>query len=375
MVKTVVSGILNQERQQILIEDGIITATGQLSKTDLEGATLIETNGELYPGFIDIHVHGGGGADTMDASPEAFQTIAKTHAAHGTTGLYLTTMTESPERIQRVMETLEPTFQSEGAQVLGFHLEGPFINPDYPGAHAQQHIIEPNIELLAEWIERSRHQVKIITVAPELPGAEALIRFATEQGIVVSMGHSAADLSDAQQGKAWGAQSVTHLFNAMSRFHHREPGLAGFGLSDEEIYVELIVDYRHVHPFVVKAMMRAMGEERLLLITDAMRAACMKDGIYELGGQMVFVRQGVATLSNGTIAGSTLTMDQAVRNLLDAGTLGKQEISRVTSQNQSHLLKLRKGVIAPSFDGDIIAFDERLQVTHTIVRGNLVFRK
>jgi N-acetylglucosamine-6-phosphate deacetylase len=374
-MKTVVSGILNDQRQQILIEEGIITKIGQLSAADLEGATRIETDGFLYPGFIDIHIHGGGGADTMDATEEAFRAIAQTHAAHGTTGLYLTTITESVDRTNRVMRALKPGFQSEGAQVLGFHLEGPFISPRKPGAHPIQHILEPSVTLLDEWIRLSKGQVKVMTIAPELPGAEALIRYARERGIMVSMGHSAATYAEAQKGKEWGAQSITHLFNAMNSMHHREPGLLGLGLSDDQIYVELIADFLHVHPAVVKSMIQSTGVDRLLLITDAIRATCMPDGVYELGGQMVEVREGKASLHDGTLAGSTLTLDQAVRNLIKKGYLKKGQISHVTARNQARLLGLKKGVLQPGFDGDVIALDDHLTVTHTIVAGRLVYRK
>jgi N-acetylglucosamine-6-phosphate deacetylase len=374
-MKTVVSGIHNGAEQHILIEDGIIRKVGLLSATELEGATKIDTGGELFPGFVDIHIHGGGGADTMDASPEAFQTIAQTHAQHGTTGLFLTTITESVDRTNQVMKALDPEFRSGGAKILGFHLEGPFINPKRPGAHPVRHILEPNVQLLQEWIRLSQGQVKLMTMAPEMPGAEALIRFARERGVVVSMGHSAATLQEAERGKEWGAQSITHLFNAMNGFHHRDASLANFGMADEEICIELIADYIHVHPAVCKAIVQARGTEHLLLITDAMRAACMGNGTYELGGQMVQVMEGKATLEDGTIAGSTLTIDRAVRNLVSSGTLSKTAISQVTSQNQSRLLGLNKGKLEIGFDGDIIALDKDLQVTHTIVAGQLVYRK
>jgi N-acetylglucosamine-6-phosphate deacetylase len=374
-MKTVVSGILHGKRQQILIEDGVITAIGDLSPTEREGALSIDTDGFLYPGWIDIHIHGGGGADTMDGTEDAFRTIARTHAAHGTTGLYLTTLTESVERIGRVMRALPPGFRSGGARVLGFHLEGPFISPKKAGAHPVQHIQEPSLSLLEEWIRLSQGQVKILTIAPERPGTEALIRFARQQGIVVSMGHSAATYEEAMRGKEWGAQSITHLFNAMNGLHHREPGLAGLGLSDEHLFVELIADGFHVHSAVMKSLWRAVGCERLLLITDAMRAACMPDGEYEWGGQPVKVCGGKATLADGTLAGSTLTLDQAVRQLLDAGILPKEEIAQVTARNQARLLGLNKGVLAPGYDGDLIALDEQWQVTHTIVGGELVYRK
>ncbi|UOF89847.1 amidohydrolase family protein [Fodinisporobacter ferrooxydans] len=228
---------------------------------------------------------------------------------------------------------------------------------------------------MGNWIRLSRNQVKIITLAPELNGAEPFIRFARKQGIMVSMGHSTATYQQAQLGKEWGAQSITHLFNAMNGLHHREPGLLGFGLSDNEIFVELIADYLHVHQAVVKVMIQSCGIERLLLITDAMRAACMCDGSYELGGQTVHVQSGRAALADGTIAGSTLTMDQAVRNLVLTGNLPKHAIAQVTSRNQAQLLGLNKGVIAQGYDGDMIALNENLEVTHTIVGGRLVYSK
>jgi N-acetylglucosamine-6-phosphate deacetylase len=374
-MKTVVAGWIRQKRQQILIEDGVIRKIGSLSPTDLEGAVRIDTDSALYPGFLDIHVHGGGGADTMDASPEAFRTIAQTHAAHGTTGLLLTTMTEHVDRIQQVLQTLTPGFDSGGAAILGFHLEGPFISPKRPGAQSVRHILEPNLELLDQWIRLAQGQMRLMTIAPELANAEAVIRFAAERGIVVSMGHSAATYEEARRGKTWGARSVTHLCNAMNGMHHREPGLFGFALEDDEMFVELIADFLHVHPAVVKMIVRTVGTERLLLMTDAMRAACMGDGVYELGGQTVHVQQGKAQLADGTIAGSTLTMDQAVRNLVGTGLLAHDAIGSVTACNQARLFGWKKGRLEVGYDGDVVALDADLHVTHTIVAGRLVYRK
>lgn len=341
-MKTVVSGIIEGKRQEILIVDGIIQAIGSISRTEMTGATLIDTEGRLIPGFIDIHVHGGGGADTMDASAEAFRTIAQAHAAHGTTALCLTTISDSVERLGKVLQTLPPSFCSGGAQILGFHLEGPFIHPQKSGAHDRRYLLTPSLELWKEWMGASQNQIKIITVAPEQSGAEELIRHASAQGVIVSLGHSNATYEQAMKGKEWGAKSVTHLFNAMNPFHHREPGLAGYALNDDDLYCELIADFYHVHPHAVQLLLRAKGTKRLCLVTDAMRAAGLADGRYEFGGRYVQVKEGKATLPDGTIAGSTLTLDRAMKNLAATGWLSWEELIRITSRNQARLLGLKK---------------------------------
>lgn len=374
MSKTIMSGKINGDVKQIKIEDGIITAIGDLADTDFVGATHVQTDGSLLPGYIDVHVHGGGGAEVMDGTEEAFEQVALTHAKHGTTGLLLTTVTASPEDLDRVFTAYQANRVRTGAEVLGFHLEGPFINPLKPGAQPKQHIIPPSIELFERWQSLSGGAIRYVTLAPEMAGAEPLVRIAAKQGVIIAMGHCNATSTQVSQAIEWGASSVTHLFNAMSPAGHREPGLAGTALGDERVMVELIADLIHVHPLMLKAAIRAKGREHVMLITDAVKAANMPEGEYGSGGHRVWVKNGAVRLEDGTLAGSTLTLDRAVRNLLGINALQPGDVNHVTSLNQSRLLSLPHGRIAVGAPANLIAVNEAWEVTHTVVRGRLVHR-
>lgn len=374
MSTVIMSGKIDGHVKQIKIEDGIITAIGDLMSSDFAGATHIQTDGNLLPGYIDVHVHGGGGAEVMEGTEDAFEQVALTHAKHGTTGLLLTTVTASPEALDKVFTAYEPGRTRNGAEVLGFHLEGPFINPTKPGAQPKEYIIPPSTALFERWQSLSGGAIRYVTMAPEVAGAEPLVKLAAEQGVIVAMGHCNAKSAQVSEAIEWGAKSVTHLFNAMSAAGHREPGLAGTALGDERVMVELIADLIHVHPLMLRAAIRAKGTEHVMLITDAVKAADMPEGEYGSGGHKVFVKNGAVRLEDGTLAGSTLTVDRAVRNLLGIKALQPGDVNQVTSLNQSRLLNLPHGRIAVGAPANLIAVDESWEVTHTIVRGRLVYR-
>lgn len=374
-MKLAVSGNIDRTQTQVLIEGGRIVKIGELSTGDLVGATCVATSGTLHPGYIDVHVHGGGGAEVMDATEEAFEQMARTHAEHGTTGLLLTTVTHSISRIEAALVAYDPECDCNGAEILGFHIEGPFISCHKPGAQAKEYIIPPNADLFRRWYEMSRGTIRYITVAPEEAGAKELIQAARHHNVVVAMGHSNATSAEASQGIEWGAQSVTHLFNAMTSALHREPGLAGTALGDERLMVELIADLIHVHPLMLQTALRAKGVEKVMLITDAIRAATMPEGEYGVGNRTIYVKNGAVRLENGTLAGSTLTIDRAVQNLLRIGAMTSADVNQVTSLNQSRLLGLPHGRLAVGAPGSLIAVDSDWNVTHTIVRGKLVYQQ
>ncbi|QSO49339.1 N-acetylglucosamine-6-phosphate deacetylase [Alicyclobacillus mengziensis] len=374
MSTVIMSGKIDGRVQQVKIEDGIITGIGDLTTRDFLGATHIQTDGNILPGFIDVHVHGGGGAEVMDGTEDAFEHVALTHAKHGTTALLLTTVTASSEALDRVFGAYHPDRIRRGAEVLGFHLEGPFINPEKPGAQPKGYIIPPSTDLFKRWQTRAGGTIRYITMAPEMEGADSLVRLASKQGVVVAMGHCNATSTQVLKGIEWGAKSVTHLFNAMSPAAHREPGLAGTALSDDRVMVELIADLIHVHPLMLQLAIRAKGLERVMLITDAVKAVDMPEGEYASAGRAVFVKKGAVRLADGTLAGSMLTLDRAVRNLIGIGALQSNDVRQVTSLNQSRLLNLPHGQIAVGAPGNLIAVDESWQVTHTVVRGRLVYQ-
>jgi N-acetylglucosamine-6-phosphate deacetylase len=323
----------------------------------------------LLPGFIDLHVHGGGGADTMQAGA-AIDTIARTHARHGTTALLATTMTAPHDEIEAALRALAPAcrVRSDGAaRVLGVHLEGPYISPDKLGAQPSFAAVPDIAAILAL---HAIAPIRVLTLAPELPGAVAAIPALVAAGIRVQIGHSAASYEDACAALAHGAAGFTHLFNAMSALHHRAPGVAGAALAHAE-HAEVIVDLLHVHPGAIRAALRAIPG--LYCVTDSTSATAMPDGEYTLGRHRVSKCLGGVRLADGTLAGSTLTMDQALRNLV--GPLGLplvQAAQRVSTHAARYLGLADRGVIAAGAFADLVQCDAQLAVQGVMVEGQHV---
>lgn len=333
------------------------------------GMEEIEADGcYLAPGMIDVHIHGGAGFDTMDASAEALNKIARNLAAYGVTGFLPTTMTMEREKIQSALENIRNIKEngSEGAQVLGAHVEGPFISPDYIGAQNSENLIKPEKELLRDYYD----VVEIVTMAPEVDGALELIKELKENNITASVGHSAASYEDFQKASQAGMDHFTHLYNAMSGLHHREPGLVGAAF-DSEAAVELIVDLIHHHQAVDRFTIEAAGTDRVILVSDAMEAAGLEAGEYELGGQKVIVRDGAARLESGVLAGSVLTLDKAVRNLMEITDLSLPDIFKMATINPARRLNLehRLGRLKAGYQADLVLFDQNFRVEKTFVRG------
>ncbi len=329
----------------------------------------------LLPGFIDTHVHGGGGGDTMDGA-DGVRTLARFHAQHGATTLYPTTITNPWDAIlhalagvKEVQADADPTLPD----IPGVHLEGPFISPDRLGAQPPQ-TLEPTATRLGELLRQD--VIRLVTLAPEVPNApEAARRFA-EAGVRVSVGHTAADAETvaafAQVVRtAGGTLGFTHLYNAMVGLTGREPGVVGAALADRDAYSELILDLRHVHPASFQAALNAKLE-RLHLITDCIRAGGLGDGETELGGQRVTVRDGAATLPDGTIAGSTLTLDRALRNALSLG-VDLTQASRMLSATPARYLGFSdRGELSVGKRADVVVLDDDFEVREVYVAGRRV---
>lgn len=347
-----------------------------------DGAAVLDARGKmLLPGFIDLHIHGGGGADTMDATPDALRALCRTHARHGTTGLLATTITQSRERITAALTNARaawetgPAFCRDGAQVLGVHLEGPYICPTRAGAQPVRFVRDYLADEFAEWTRAAGGAIKLMTAAPERPGAAALFAAARDAGIVVSLGHTDADAPQTEAGLAWGATHATHLFNAMPPLHHRKPGPVGVLLTDARARVEVIADGHHVAPEVVRLIVRARGAGGVILITDAMAGAGAPPGIYDLGGNAVTVADGRALLADGTLAGSVLTMDRAAANVREWLGLDWPAVARLTATNAADQMGwTRKGRIAAGADADLVLADDALTVHATLVAGHPVYR-
>lgn len=275
----------------------------------------------LLPGFVDVHIHAYRGWDAMQGEA-AVRAMSRELFRSGVAAFLPTTMSASAqdtalavEGVQRVMHQPE----HHGAQVLGAHMEAPFLAPERCGAQVKEHFLAPDMEAFAALCGGCTSAVRTLTMAPELPGSEAFIRAAAEMGVRVSIGHTSATAETVHRAADWGATRVTHTFNAQTGLHHREPGVPGAALVDDRLYTEMICDGIHLHPDVVRLIHRAKGAGRAVAVTDAMEAAGMPEGQYALGGQPVYVKNGAARLADGTLAGSVLTMRQAFENLLAWG--------------------------------------------------------
>ncbi|SHE38508.1 N-acetylglucosamine-6-phosphate deacetylase [Caloramator proteoclasticus] len=342
----------------------------KINKNDCE---IIDAKGNyVSPGFIDIHIHGLGGSDTMDANFEALQNISKTLAQCGTTAFLPTTMTMSRDRIYMALENIKSNKDKvKGAKVLGVHLEGPFISKKYKGAQDDKYIIPPSYDFIMDYID----VIKIITVAPEVDEEFKFIDSISKiKDIVISMGHTSANYEVAVNAIKKGISHATHTFNAMSPFNHREPGAVG-AVFNTDITCEVIADLIHVHPEALRLLIKIKGIDKVVLITDSMRAGCMEEGIYDLGGQKVFVDKTSARLEDGTLAGSILTLNRAVYNVVNKLGINIVDAVRMASLNPAKVIKedCRIGSIQKGKDADIIIFNEDIDVMLTIEEGKIVF--
>ncbi|XKE44298.1 N-acetylglucosamine-6-phosphate deacetylase [Halomonas organivorans] len=322
----------------------------------------------ILPGFIDLHVHGGGGADVMEGGP-ALARVARTHARFGTTGLLATTMTAPDAQIRRVLGEIGAYLEAPdpaGSRVLGVHLEGPYINPGKLGAqpsHARPGVLE-EIEGLGRLAP-----IRLLTLAPELAGHLALIRALSERGIRVQLGHTLGSYEEGVAALDHGACGFTHLFNAMTGLHHRKPGMVGAALAHAD-YAELIPDLLHVHPGAIRAALRCIP--RLYAVTDSTAAAGMPDGEYRLGEQTVTKCLGGVRLADGTLAGSTLTMDQALRNLVSLGLDLAEASDRLSRFPADFLGRDDLGRLAPGAAADLVVLDPQLTLQAVHVAGHCI---
>ena len=320
----------------------------------------------LLPGFVDLHVHGGGGADVMQAA-DAIDTVARTHAHYGTTAMLATTLTAPLSEIEAALHALAPACRDRApgaARVLGVHLEGPYLSPDKLGAQPPFAAL-PSVEVLMAL--HAIAPLRVVTLAPELPGALDAVRALVAAGVRVQLGHSAGRYEDACAALACGASGFTHLFNAMSALQSRAPGLVGAALA-HAAHAELIPDLLHVHPGSIHAALRAIPG--LYCVTDSTAAASMPDGDYMLGRQRVTKCLGGVRLADGTLAGSTLTMDQALRNLVGPLGLSLREAAWRTATHAARYLGLAdRGALAPGAWADVVVMDASLEVQQVIVEG------
>lgn len=337
-----------------------------IEEHDLDGALVV-------PGFVDLHCHGGGGASFSTTDPAEASRAVAAHRAHGTTTMLASLVSDPIPVLREQLATLAEV--ARGGELAGIHLEGPFIAEPRCGAHAPEALREPDEQTVTELLTAGGEQIRMVTLAPELPGGIKTIREFSEAGVIAAVGHTDGTTEHMQQAADAGATVATHLFNGMRPLHHREPGPVGVLLDDERVTVELIGDLVHVHPTALRLAARHAGTERTALITDAMSATDAADGRYTLGRAEVDVRDGVATLAeNGALAGSTLTMDAAFRNAVVGAGLSITEAVRATSGRPAELLGIdeRTGAVRTGRSADLVVLDDALRPKHVLHQGRWV---
>lgn len=369
------------ERPLLFLEDGVVASvTSSTSREIPRGARVIDLgDATVVPGFIDMHIHGGAGHDVMESSADALPVVEKLLFHHGVTTYFPTTVTAPVDQtlaaLERLADAIEKTRVAGGderAKPAGIHLEGPFISHLRPGVHPPADLLPPTLEMFERFWQASRGHIKVLTIAPELEGARVVIEEATRRGVCVSMGHSDADLPAAQAGVAAGVRHATHMFNAMRPLGHRDPGILGEALMDERLSAEIIADGIHVDPLIVSLFLRVKGAETAVLVTDATAATGMPDGRYRLGSLEVDVEDGKC-LVKGKLAGSVLTMDKAVRNVVKFANWDLQRAVRLATLNPARAtgLPAKAGMLVPGAVADIVALSPKGDVLQTIVRGQI----
>ncbi|QHJ69161.1 N-acetylglucosamine-6-phosphate deacetylase [Planococcus halotolerans] len=362
----------------ILIENGRIISASTEPIDDWSGECFDGGGSVALPGFIDIHIHGAAGADFMDDDSTAAGKVAAALPAEGTTSFLATTLTQSPERISSSIHYGRTYMKGSGegaAEMLGFHLEGPFIHPDQAGAQPSAYICEPSMDQMYEWFGDTLADLKIITMAPEQDKNFKITHELNERGVIVSAGHTTADYKTLSEAQAAGLSHLTHYGNAMRGLHHREIGVVGAGMLNKELFCEIIADGIHLSPDMLKLVVQVIGPERLLLITDSMRAKGLPDGSYTLGDQKVTVSGNEAILADGTLAGSMLKMNEGLRQLKDIADITWTDAIALSSGNAARRLGVfdRKGSIERGKDADIVLVTEDFNVQYTFCRGKMSF--
>lgn len=357
----------------VLFEDGkikdILEFYAPMDEDTFDGNGLL-----LAPGFVDIHVHGGAGCDVMDKNIEGLKEMSAHLAKNGTTSFLATTVTFDLEETNKSLKCVEIAKENNnGADILGVHLEGPFLNIEKKGAQNGKYIINPSIEAYEKIADGLEYLIKRVTIAPELSGSMDFIKYLSEKGVCVSIGHTCADFDTFEEGIDNGACLCTHLFNGMNPFHHRNPGVVGASLYDDRANVELICDLIHLDKNTIKTVHKIKGADKCCLISDAMCASGLEDGQYALGGLDVFVKEGSARLEDGTLAGSIITMKDAVKNLITKLNLPVEDVLNMASYNPAKLVGAEeKGKIAKGFDADFVLLDDNFDVCQVFIGGKKI---
>lgn len=352
---------------------------GHFQKEKPESAEIVDFSGKyIAPGFVDTHIHGLLNSDVMDNTPEAIKTISKGLLQFGVTSFLPTTLTDSVERLDESVENIKNVYNDvEGAKIQGIFLEGPCFTEKYKGAQNKKYFINPTSEILDQWQEKSGNLVKKIAIAPEREGAVEFAEYATKNGVTVALGHSAATFEEAKRVVGAGANVFVHTYNGMSPLTHREPGMVGAAMELKNTFAELICDGHHVSPVAANIMMNAKTRENIVLITDCMRAGAMEDGQYTLGEFDVIVENGTARLLTGSLAGSVLSMNNAIKNVVDWNIATLEEAIKMASYNPAVSCNIddKCGSIKPVLAADFVVIDDSLNVYNTYLDGVCKYSK
>jgi N-acetylglucosamine-6-phosphate deacetylase len=362
----------------ILVREGVIEAIGPRQGMSLptDAKEVDAKHLTAIPGFVDVHIHGAGGRDVMEGTSDAMSAVAGMLARHGTTSFVATTVTASPEDTCRSVEgiaryiAVQHETDEPLAEVLGVHYEGPFINPARRGVHPTEWIQLPSSEMMERFFQAAAGNARILTIAPELMGAAPCIDAARKAGVVVAMGHTDATYEQARAGMARGVRHAVHVYNAMRPFSHRDSGVIGAVLTSPEVTAELIADGVHVEEAAMRLLIQAKGAGGVVLVSDGVSATGMPDGKYMLGKFEVTVSGGVCRNAEGNLAGSTLTLDRALRNVVALGA-SLHDAVRMLTTNPATLLgiEFKKGALRTGADADIVLLDESLHIANVWARG------
>lgn len=334
----------------------------------------------VVPGFIDQHIHGANGADAMDGDIKKVNQLAVAVAQEGTTSFLPTTMTQSPENIIKALTAINEYMHSNpstGAKVLGVHLEGPYISTDFIGAQPLEYVQKPTVESFKRYQEASGNNIRIVSMAPEVEGSDELIKYLVDNNILVSIGHTSAKYNDVEKAVRGGARNVTHTYNAQKPLHHREIGTVGSALLIDDLNCELICDTIHVSVPAIRLVIKSKPADKVTLITDSLEAKYLPDGNYELGGQAVVVINGEARLHNGTLAGSVLRMNVAVKNVHKLAGIELTKVLDMASINPAKNIGVDKerGSIKVGKYADFVVLDENFDVVMTISEGRVIYQR
>lgn len=363
--------VIEKEKIEDIIEDKAINL--KEFETVIDGEGLF-----LSPGFVDIHNHGNSGFDVMDSTEEALDKMGDYHISNGVTSYLGTVITSSYENMTDAIKNIVNYRNKDyKAHIIGIHLEGPFFNRINKGAQPEEYIDTPNIKKAQTILDDSKGNLKMISLAPELVGSMDLIRFFKKNDVVISMAHSNSEYKDAKLGIENGITVATHLYNGMRNFTHREPGIIGASLTDERVYCEIIYDRFHLHDIAVKIALKMKGYEKIILVSDAMRAAGLEDGEYDLGGQKVYVKDKLPRLQSGSIAGSTLNLQRAVYNMINYLQVPINEAVKMASLNPAKAINMDKdlGSIEVEKKADFILFDKNIDIRKVFIGGKLSWKK